>query len=87
MHKETINERTIKVDGYGDYGVDVLHVIFPVGVTKQEQEEYLKENYLPHENTYYGIQDSDGRDCTGQVHKAYVEYDGRLVTITAYLDV
>lgn len=87
MNKELINERTIRVDGYGEYGVDVIHFIFPVGVTKQEQEDYLKDNYLPFENTYYDIHDSDGRDCTGQVTKAYVEYDGRLVTITAYLDV
>lgn len=85
-NKEFIKERTIRVDGYSEYDNEIIHFIFPPVATREDQEEYLKDNYLPFETTYYDIDKSDGRDCTGQIYKAYVQYEGRLVTIIAYLD-
>lgn len=83
-----LEETTIKATGYSDdYGTEVLHLIFAQGVTREMQEEYLEFHGYPTETTSYNVFSEDGRDCTGEVHKVYVEYEGRLVTLTALRDI
>lgn len=77
------NAHIINVDG--DYDRTITTMAFPKKWSKKMIKYWLINNYYPIENEYYHI--TSMYDCTGQVHKVYVDYKKNHVTFTEYYDV